>query len=307
MFRIALATIIGLSSSAQAADWPNWRGPRHDGISRETDWTSDWMASEPKELWGVGVGTGFSSLAISDGRAFTAGHNDGQDTVFCLNAETGKLKWKHSYPAPLVDNLHEGGPAATPTVDEGRVYTLSKDGQLFAFDAAKGEVLWQAHIGELADVVMPEWGFSCSALVVGDMLILDAGSTIALDKHNGKLVWKTERYRPGYGSATPCTFDGQSCVAVLNNDALILVRTSDGAVLASHPWQTNYATTSTTPIVQGDDIFISSGYQRGCALLRRNDEKFDVVYENRNMSNHMATCVLHEGHLYGIDGNSHNA
>jgi outer membrane protein assembly factor BamB len=139
------------------------------------------------------------------------------------------------------------------------------------------------------------------------MLVLEVGCTLALDKRTGELIWKTAPYNPGYGSPAPCTVDGAACIAVLNNEALLLVRLSDGKVLASHAWTTDYDTSSTTPIVVGDTFFISTGYKRGCALLKLNGDRFDVVYENNKMSNHMANCVLDNGCLYGFDGNSHNS
>ncbi len=304
---LAATLLLGSPLLAHAEDWPNWRGPQHDGISRETGWSSDWGEHGPKKLWTANVGTGFSSISIAAGRGFTAGHRDDHDTVFCFDAETGVMQWNYEYPAPLVDNLHEGGPAATPTIDGDLVYSVSKDGQLHCFEIATGKVVWRVNIGDIADVPMPQWGFSCSPLLVDEMLIVEAGSTLALDKTTGRLIWKSERYEPGYGSPAPCIFDGIQHVAVLNNDELILVRCKDGRVVASHPWKTDYDTSSTTPIVVGDDVFISTGYKRGCSLLHKNGGRLETVYENRNMSNHMATCVLRDGHLYGIDGNSHNA
>jgi outer membrane protein assembly factor BamB len=304
---IVWAFLGSMGPFASADDWPHWRGPTHDGVSRETDWTTDWGSEGPKQVWKTNVGTGFSSFAVADGLLYTAGHLGGLDTVVCLSAETGKPIWHYTYAAPLVDNLHEGGPAATPTVDGERVYTLSKDGQLYCLHAQTGNVLWSQGITPLTGVAMPQWGFSCSALVHENMLVLEVGCTVALDKRTGELIWKTAPYNPGYGSPAPCTVDGSACVAVLNNEALLLVRLSDGKVLASHAWTTDYDTSSTTPIVVGDTVFISTGYKRGCALLKLNGDKFDVVYENRSMSNHMANCVLEGGCLYGFDGNSHNS
>ncbi|HWA99909.1 MAG TPA: PQQ-binding-like beta-propeller repeat protein [Pirellulales bacterium] len=292
--------------SGGADDWPHWRGPHDDGISREANWSSDWPTTGPTVAWRANVGTGFSSIAVANGRAYTAGHRAGNDTIYCFDAERGTVLWEHTYPAALVDNLHEGGPAATPTVDSQRLYTLSKDGQLFCLATSDGKVIWQQNVGQLAGVEMPTWGFSSSVFIADGKAIVDAGRTLALDQLTGKLAWQTQIYSPGYGTAAPCTFDGADCVAVLNNDELIVVRVSDGAPIASHPWTTDYATSSTTPIVVGDRVFISTGYQRGCALLQRAGERFDLIYENKNMSNHMATCVLWNDHLYGFDGNSHN-
>ncbi|MBS0210720.1 MAG: PQQ-binding-like beta-propeller repeat protein [Planctomycetes bacterium] len=290
----------------QAADWPHWRGPAYTGISAETDWTWQWSADGPAEVWHAEVGTGFSSIAVAGGRAFTSGHQGGNDTFYCFDALTGEQRWSYSYPAPLVDNLHEGGPAATPTVDGGLVYTYSKDGRLLALHVADGSVAWQAEAGKLADVEMPAWGFSSSPLVLGNKVIVDAGRVMAFEKTTGNILWQTDAWRPGYGTAVPLTFDGQACIAVLNNDVLLVAQVADGKVLATYPWETDYITSASTPVVVGNELFVSTGYNRGCTLLKWDGKELVKVYENRHMRNHMANSVLWEGGLFGIDGNSHN-
>ena len=295
------------NSRAVAGEWPNWRGPRHDGISRETDWLSTWPEGGPAVLWKANVGTGFSSFSVGQGQLYTMGHRDGQDSVYCFDADSGEQVWQHSYACALVDNLHEGGPAATPTVDGERVYTVSKEGHLFCLHADSGKVAWKQELSPLLGVEMPEWGFSCSPLVLGDMLIVEAGRVVALDKISGDVIWQTAPYRPGYGSPVAFKHEGVPMITVLNNDCVLVVRTKDGSEVAKHPWETSFATTSTTPIVADDTIFISSGYQKGCALLKLAGGELSVIYENRDMANHMNNCVLTDGYLFGFSGNSHNA
>ena len=129
--------------STIAADWPHWLGPNGDGISLETDWKHE--INDP--IWKAKVGVGFSAVSVANGKLYTMGHDGkksaGQETVYCLDAQTGKSIWKQSYPAPLVDYLHEGGPCSTPTVDGSIVYTISKHGLLHAFQAKDGKVIWK--------------------------------------------------------------------------------------------------------------------------------------------------------------------
>ena len=125
-------------SRADLPSWPNWMGQRHDGISDETGWSPAWPASGLKVVWQRQVGIGFSSVSIAQGRLFTMGHSEGNETVFCLDQGTGKTIWSHTYPSKLVDNLYEGGPGATPTIDGNKVYTVGKEGQLICFGAADG-------------------------------------------------------------------------------------------------------------------------------------------------------------------------
>lgn len=295
------------SAAKSGVDWTGWRGPNHDGISSETAWKSEWPADGPPKLWTAEVGIGFSSVSTAAGRLYTMGHAGDDDTVFCLDAQTGKEIWKHTYACDLFDHLHDGGPGCTPTIDENRVYTVSKNGHVFCLNAATGDVVWKLELKELLEVGDPEWGFSCSPLVVGEKLIIEAGYTIALDKLSGNLIWKTDKYKPGYGSPTLWKTGGEQLIAVLNNECLLVVRLADGAKVDSFPWATQYETSSVTPIVSGDTVFISTGYNRGCTLLRLVEGKLEPVYENKNVRNHMNNCVLWDGYLYGIDGNSHNA
>jgi outer membrane protein assembly factor BamB len=310
------APIAAAAASIQPDDWPMWRGPKGNGISAETDWTSDWPTAGPKKLWTDEVGVGFSSCAVVGGHIYTLGHEPNtpekekageltDDTVWCFDAATGREIWKYAYRCKQVANLHEGGPGATPTIEENRVYTLSKEGQLFCFDAAKGTILWKQELQTLLGVPMPEWGFSGSPRIFGNMLILDAGRTVALDTLTGEVIWQTAKYRPGYGSPTIFSVDGQSYVAVLNNDDLLVVRASDGAEVDKVKWETDYVTTAITPIVRQKghetSIFIS-GYKAGCALFDLKDGTLVMRYQNKAMSNQFCTCVLWHDVLYGIDG-----
>src|SRR5690606_14448176 len=119
------------STTLYASDWYRWRGPDLNGISKETDWLAQWPAEGPKQLWKANVGTGFSSVSVSEGRVYTMGNENDTDTVYCLDAKTGKEIWKHSYPCPLDPNVYEGGPNATPILDGKNVFTLSRKGDLF--------------------------------------------------------------------------------------------------------------------------------------------------------------------------------
>ncbi len=210
-------------------DWPHWRGPHDDGISRETDWQAEhWPSGGLPKLWAKSVGIGFSSISVADGRAFTMGYAHGLDTVWCFDAASGKELWKHSYPAKLVDNLHEGGPAATPTVDGDRVYTISKEGLKLCLDARGGGVVWSCEFQKQFDVKMPDWGFSCSPLIVGELVVVDAGCAAAFDKRTGDVRWHTAIFHPGYGSPVAFKHRGEPCIAILNNDFLLVVRAADG-------------------------------------------------------------------------------
>ena len=303
---LAAVVVSTFVTFARAADWPQWRGPQRNGISKERGLLKEWPAEGPKRLWKTNVGTGFSSLTVVRDKLYTMGYSAGKDTVFCFDAETGSEVWKYSYPCKLVDNLHEGGPGATPTLDGDRLYTISKEGHFFCLDANNGKILWQAEFQPLFGVKMPEWGFSGSAVVLGEKLIVDAGRLAAFNKITGEVIWKTATQRPGYGTPALFKHDGETLIAYLSNEALVVAKASDGAIVDQTPWQTDYATSACTPIVESGAIFISTGYNRGCALYDLKDGKLQQRYESKEMRNHMAACILWQGNLYGFDGNSHN-
>ena len=292
------------SSESSSSSWPNWMGANHDGISGEAGWSTEWPEDGLEVLWRRQIGIGFSSVSIAGGRLFTMGHRDGDETVYCLDLSTGDVIWSHTYPSELVDNLYEGGPGSTPTIDGGLVYTVGKEGQLFCLRVADGKVIWQGDLQADLGVSLPEWGFNGSPFILGDQLILEAGRVVSFDKRTGERNWQTEKHTAGYGSAISFEYEKERLIATLDSDALRLVKAADGVEVDAFPWKSPFRTNSTTPIIHEGTIYISTGYQVGCGLFRIEDRKLELVYENREMRNHFNNSILFEGHLYGFDGNS---
>lgn len=305
---ITCAVACLLPATGAAADWPQWRGPGENGITVER------LPDQPNFetiLWRKKVGTGFSSVSVAADRVFTMGHRGpkggGEETVWCLNVANGDEVWSHSYPAPLIDRFYEGGPGATPTVRNGAVFTYSKHGRLHAYHAGTGKLLWQRDM--LAEAGLsdpPEWGFACSPYFLDDRtLLIEAGATFALDPTSGKVLWKSEPFTPAYGTPKAFTLDGRKLLAVMKTEGLVVLEASTGRTVATANWKTSFDTTATTPIVHGNRIFISTGYDRGCALFELADNQLRKLYENKSMCNHMNNSVLIDGHLYGFDGTAH--
>lgn len=283
---------------AKPTDWPNWRGPDHNGISRETGWNPK---SGMNVLWRAKVGTGYSSFAVSKGRAYTMGNTKNKDTVWCFDAENGKVLWSHTYACPLEPNSHDGGAAATPTVDGDRVYTLSKRGHLFCFDAAGGEIKW----AKTCPARPPEWGFAGSVFVLDRMLILNVGTAgMALDKtQNGRRIWINGQGRGGYGTPVPYKANGRQCVAFFVERSMVGLLAANGQKLWEYPWKTRYDVNAADAIVRGDKVFLSSGYKKGCALIQVGRGQPNRIWQSREMCNHFNSCVLIDGCLYGFDEN----
>ena len=299
-----LALITDVALGAGGVDWYRWRGPDLNGISKETGWQAQWPAEGPKELWKASVGTGFASFSVSGGRVYTMGNAKDTDSTFCLDARTGAVVWHHSYPCPLDPKNFEGGPCATPTVMDGRVYTFSRKGDLFCLDAAKGNVIWSKQLNKELGLEIPTWGCASSALVEGELVVVNMGSAgMALDKKSGKVVWVSSKSAGAYATPVPLTIGGDLCVAILTRQSLVAVKAAGGQVVWSYPWKTDYDLNAADPIVAGDKVFISSGYNHGGAVLKISGKAAEKVWENKNMRNHFDSCVLWEGYLYGPDDN----
>jgi outer membrane protein assembly factor BamB len=292
----------GFLSVAQAADWPQWRGPQRNGISTETGWKTNWSGGRPRQVWSAQIGEGYSGVAVSAGKAYTLGHAGGKDTVFCLNAATGKVLWFYSYPCSTGDY---SGPRATPIVDGGKVYTLSREAQAFCFDAASGKVIWANDMRRTAGAQTPTWGFAGSPLIEGDKVIYNVNQAgVALSKASGKILWRSAPSTPGYASPVAYNLGKERLAVIFAAKGAVGVRVSDGRQVWSYPWETSYDVNAADPIFAGSDVFLSSNYGKGCVLIHTHTPRPQVIWQNRSMKNHFNASVLYNGAFYGNDENT---
>jgi outer membrane protein assembly factor BamB len=295
-----------LGFNVVADDWPQWRGPNRDGISAEKGWSAKFPASGPKQLWKANVGVGYGSMSVSNGRVYAMGNTLENEIVSCLDAKTGKEIWKHSYPASSKDPNGYPGPRSTPTVDGNRVYTVGRQGDLFCLDAASGKVIWSKNYQKDYGSKPPTWGFCTSPLVVKEMLIVEPGangaSVVALEKTTGKEIWKAGDDAAGYSSPVLLELKGKQAIAVFAAKDLVIRALDGGAELGRFPWKTSYDVNAATPIVNDSKVFISSGYGTGSALVDFSSGEPKELWRNKTMRNHVNSCVLWKGHLYGFDG-----
>ena len=297
----ALSVLANPAQESSTGEWPQWRGPNGDGISAETNWKDHFPSSGPDVLWERDIGFGYASVSISGGRLYTAGWKDGQDTIYCLDANSGELIWSHSYSAGLYDSHTKGGPSATPAVSDDRVYSLSAEGELICLDANDADVLWSKSMTREFGAEIPRWGFAGSPVVLGNVLFVDVGPIVAFNKTNGDVIWRTEDYGSAYSTPVPFKLGGRQLLAVFPRLGLVLLDAKTGREMSKYPWKTHANVNAATPIISGKRFFISSGYNTGCAMVELSNGNLDPVWDGREMRNHMATCVLVDGYLYGFD------
>ncbi len=288
-----------------AADWPQWRGQNRDGKSAETGLLREWPAEGPSRAWQVkGLGSGFASYAVASGRIYTQGQLSGQQYVMAFDLANGRQLWKTPN-GPKYDDRRGDGPRGTPTLDGDRLYALAANGQLACLNAADGKKLWSIDLLSTFGASNTNWGMSESPLIDGGRVIVTPGGSdagmAALDKSNGKPIWKSESDKAGYSSPVAVDVNGVRQYVTLTGTAGVGVRADDGKVLWRYTQVANRTANVATPIIHDGHVFLSSDYGTGCALLKfQPNGAAEEVYFNRDMKNHYSTSVLVGDHLYGF-------
>lgn len=300
--------------------WPQWRGPLRDGHAPAGEIRTNWSEQPPEQVWTVPCGGGFSSFAVVEGKAYTQDRQGNNERVLCVDAATGNTLWQHEYPADYaaLRGGYTAGPRATPTVHDGAIYTLGAAGHLICLEPpAQGEsqprVRWEHHLAKDWGAPTPNWGFASSPLIEGKLVIVQAGdkagSVVALDRKTGTLKWKAGTAATGYSSPIAMTVGGVRQIVAVTGESILGVRPDNGSILWEHPWVTAHNGNIATPIAVGEYVFVSSGYSKGCVLLKldsaADNTQASVVYfrKGRVMKNHHSSSVFHDGFLYGFDDN----
>jgi outer membrane protein assembly factor BamB len=299
----AAALLALLPTFASALDWPQFRGPQRDDISKETGLLKEWPADGPKRVWLFDkAGNGYSGFSVVAGKLFTSGIRDGKEVLFCLDAGSGKELWASPMSDVLKNNWGDG-PRGTPSVDGDKVYALSGQGALSCANVSDGKILWTTTMASLGGKT-PGWGYTESILVDGKQVVCTPGgpqgTMAALDKSNGKLVWQTKDWTDGaqYASIVKAVINGQLQYVQLTQQNFAGINPKTGGVLWKEVWPGKTAVIP-TPIVHDNEVFITSGYGVGCKLVTIGpDDQVTVVYENKVIKNHHGGAILYDGHVY---------
>jgi outer membrane protein assembly factor BamB len=309
---LACAAAFGavLAAGAAAAEWPQFRGPRRDGVSTETGLLAAWPAGGPKVVWRTALGGGYSSLAVAAGRIFTMLSVGDDEFVASFDTATGAERWRVRVDSPWKDRFGDG-PRATPTVDGKVVFTLSSRGKLHALGAEDGAVVWTHDLPREYGAEAPQWGYAGSPLVEGGLLLVDVGGKegsgiVAFDKASGREVWRSRDDRAGYSAPVAFDVGGVRHAVFFTANTVTALRPKDGGLLWSVPWKTSWDVNAATPLfIAPDRLFVSSGYDHGGAVYKivagEGGSAVEEVWANREMKNRFSSSVLHGGHLYGFD------
>ncbi len=305
------------------ANWPQFRGPDRDGVCRETGLLQQWPAEGPKLLWDMpGLGTGYSSIAIADGRVYSMGDRtvggEKAQHVYAYDLDTRRQLW-----TTPVGPSHQDGPRCTPTVDGDFVYAIGTSGDVVCIRADDGSIVWSKNLlTDLGGASNPTWKFSESPLIDGDRLLCTPGghkaALAALNKKTGDVIWQTSmpdigrngKEEAGYSSIVISHGAGVKQYVQLTNEGLIGVAAADGRFLWGYNRVANRVANIPMPVVEGDYVFTSTAYQTGSALLKLTPDgggvKAEEVYwlDKDTFQNHHGGFVKVGNYIYG--GHNHN-
>ena len=304
-----LLPLLWLVVAVRAADWPQFLGPTRDGVSLETNLHLAWPKEGPKILWKTKVGEGWSGPVVVSNRVLLF-HRVGENEVLdCFLTTDGARLWHAEYPSTYRDDFgFESGPRATPAVDGPRVFTFGANGILSAWNVTNGANLWRVDTRKQFSSDKGFFGIACSPLIEGGAVILNIGGTgagvVAFDQATGKVLWQTTSEEASYSSPVAATIGGQRRVFVFGRKNLLALD-RDGKLLWEFPWtpRIEASVSAATPLVIGENIFISASYGAGAALLRVAGAKPEVVWSGDDiLSSHYSSIVHQRGFLYGFDG-----
>lgn len=321
-----VATEVSSTSASlrEAGNWPQWRGPRRDGVSTDTGLLTSWPQAGPPRAWSAsGLGAGFSSVAITGGRIFTMGDRRDGQYVMALTEDAGKEVW-----ATRVGSRHDdeyGGPRGTPTVDGDLLYVVTTDGDVVCLQSATGREQWRRSLTrDFGGRMSSQWMFAESPLVDGDRVVVTPGAAravlVALDKRTGKDIWRATLPQIGrkgldgaaYSSAVISNGGGVKQYVQLVGRGVIGVRASDGWFMWGNNSVANHVASIPTPVVRDDYVFATSGYDSGGSVILRlagdgsgrvnaTEQRF---YDANDLQVHHGGSVLIDGVIYG--GQGHN-
>lgn len=307
---LGLACICSFLPELLWADWPQWRGPNRDGVTRDFRVPSQWPSSL-KEEWKVTVGEGHSSPVGAEGRLYVLARQEEDEVVLCLDAVSGKEIWKSSYPAAYTMNPaatgHGKGPKSTPAVSDGRLFTLGINGVLSCFDAKSGKLKWRHEFSKQYPSTSPLYGTAMSPLILNGLCIAhvgghDRGALTAFDAETGAVKWTYDGDGPAYSSPMVATLAGELQLITYTQNYVVGISVS-GKLLWRIAARRAYDTNSVTPVVH-KDLVIFSLDEKGIVAVRivRKGTGFatEEVWRNPVVESYMNTPVAEGNRLIGF-------
>ncbi len=317
----ALATFTAflIAIPVSADEWPHWRGPKRDGVWRESGIVTKFDKPALTPMWTADIGGGYSGPTVADGRVFVTDRlikPKQVERVHCFDAHTGKKIWSHTYDCAYRGVGYDAGPRASVTIDGDRAYTLGAMGNLFCFDAATGKVHWQKDLNTEYKIRMPIWGIATAPLVENDLLIVHIGgednaSVVAFDKKTGQEKWKALPDNASYVAPRIIEQAGQRVLLVWTGERVTGLDPKTGKLHWAIPFeQRRMVINIADPVRSGDHLFMTAFFD-GAQLIKLDDNKLAATEVWRRMGDDekntealhsiIATPWIKDGYVYGVD------
>ncbi len=309
-----------LAEMAEGPGWPHWRGPRYDAHSDETDLADAWPPEGPPVLWTRELGRGYSAIIAVGPRVYTQRQTLTDQSVLCLDADTGSTVWEYRYGWPYEPGGLYPGPRSTPTYHGGCTYYAAPDGQVGCLRADDGRPLWSVNVLTKFEGQGVDFGYACSPLVEDGKVILPVGgptaSVVALDARTGQTVWASGSQPASYSSALPIRVGQRRVVVAFLQNVLAGFDLTTGRQLWEQPYSQGYDEHAAMPLYDEPFLMTMLPFRAGSDLYEILPESvaanaslgadqaglaIRLVRHSKEMSNDTASSVLVDGFVYGFD------
>jgi outer membrane protein assembly factor BamB len=294
-------------------DFPQFLGPDRDAIVHGVELERDWTAHPPREVWRQPVGAGWSAFAVAGDLAITQEQRGAEELVVARDRKTGEPVWSHGNGARFSEIMGGDGPRATPTITDGKVYALGATGVLDCLEGSTGKLIWSHDTLKESGESNLQWGKSCSPLVIGDLGLVvvslgaggRGGSLAAYDVKTGERKWTGGDAKASYASPLLTTLAGWRQIVMVNEASVSGHDLADGKVLWEYQWKFGAAKASQPPVLPGDRLLLTAGYDVPGVLLqvKRDGDKWttEEVWTTNHMRTKFTTPVVRDHYAYGLD------
>lgn len=318
-FFAVVAFVLIAITSAFADDWPQWRGPKRDGVWREDGIIEKFSSDQVPIKWSVPISSGYSGPTVAGGRVFVTDRvvePKQIERVLCFDEKDGTPLWDFSYDCLYAGVSYTAGPRASVTIDGARAYSLGTMGHMYCFDCEDGTVKWYKDLDAEYEIEMPTWGIAAAPLIEGDLIIVQIGGAddaciVALDKHTGRERWHALGDRASYAAPIMIEQANRRVLVCWTGDNVVGLDPTSGEVYWKHPYKPSRMVIAiATPVVHNDRLFVTSFYD-GSLMLKLNEDRLSVEQvwrragpdERQTDSLHsiISTPYLAGDYVYGVD------
>jgi len=311
--------ILSIHNGAHAADWPQWRGPNRDGVWNEKGIIKKFTTEQLPIRWRAEISNGYSGPTVAKNRVYVTDRLTEPEQIerfLCFDAMTGKSIWLYKYKCKYERFEHRDGPRASVTVNDSRAYSLGAMGNLFCFDAAKGNVLWSKDLDAEYKIKMPLWGIAAAPFVHNGLVIVQIGGSdnaclVAFDKTDGTEKWRALNDPASYSTPIVIEQAGRSVLVCWTGRTVVGINPKTGKLYWQHPYaQPRMSQNIADPVFHKNYLFVSSFFD-GSLMLKVNPDRFSVekLWQRKGRSERdtdslhccISTPVLQGDYIYGVD------